>query len=237
MSRAVTVLGGITAAAALTYAAYVAVTWCRYGSRGHDCPSEPLLDRFFPRYEVRECHERGVAAPADLTLAAAKEISLQRSPAIRAILALRAIPSRLKGTPQRRDDRGILQQTLSIGWGVLAEEPGREIVMGAVTQPWKADVVFRALPPEEFAAFSESGYVKIAWTLEVEPVGSSRCVFRTETRAAATDPDSRAKFRRYWAFVSPGILLIRYEMLRLLGNEASHLGAHRDRVAVHAQRD
>lgn len=237
MRRAITLLGGIGAVAASTYAAYVAVTWHRYGSRGRDCPSDPLLDRFFPHYEVRECHARRVAAPADLTLAAAKEITLQQSPALRAIFALRSIPSRLKGTPQRRDDRGILEQTLSIGWGVLAERPGQEIVMGAVTQPWKADVVFRALPPEEFAAFSEPGYVKIAWTLSVEPVGSSSCVFRTETRAIATDPASRAKFRRYWAFLSPGILLIRYEMLRLLGNEAGHLRAPRDMVKLEPQRD
>ena len=43
----------------------------------------------------------------------------------------------------------------AIGWGVLAEVPGREIVMGAVTQPWLADVVFRPIPPEEFASFHE----------------------------------------------------------------------------------
>lgn len=221
MKRAGILLALPCAVAAVSYAAWITVTWYRYGQRSsHDCPSDPLLDRFFPHYEVRECHERHVSAPADQTFAAAKEISFQRSPAIRAIFALRSIPSRVKGTPQQSDDRGILEQTLSLGWGVLAEEPGRKIVMGAVTQPWKADVVFRALPPEAFAAFSEPGYVKIAWTLVVEPTGSSDSVFRTETRAIATDADSRARFRRYWAFLSPGILLIRYEMLRLLGNEA-----------------
>lgn len=237
MSRAARLFGGVTAAAVFTYGAYVASTWYRYGRRGREGPSEPLLDRFFPRYEVRECHARPVAASAELTLAAAKEISLQQSPVIRAILAVRSIPSRLKGTPQRRDDRGLLEQTQSIGWGVLAERPGREIVMGAVTQPWKADVVFRSLPPEEFAAFAEPGCVKIAWTLAVEPTGPSSCMFRTETRAIATDPDSRAKFRRYWAFLSPGILLIRYEMLRLLGHEAVNPRAPRDRVGLAPQRD
>jgi hypothetical protein len=94
------------------------------------------------------------------------------------------------------------------------------LVMGAVTQPWRADVAFRALPPEEFAAFSEPGYVKIAWTLRADPIGPSTSVFRTETRAIATDSDSRVRFRRYWAFLSPGILLIRYELLRLLETEA-----------------
>jgi hypothetical protein len=39
-------------------------------------------------------------------------------------------------------------------------------------------------------------------------------VFRTETRAVATDPEARARFRRYWAFLSPGIKLIRLLALR-----------------------
>jgi hypothetical protein len=103
---------------------------------------------------------------------------------------------------------------------VLAEEPGREIVMGAVTQPWLADVVFRALPPEEFAAFHDPNYVKIVWTLRADSVGPTESVFRTETRAVATDPVARAKFRRYWSFLSPGIILIRWALLAPLKADA-----------------
>lgn len=32
--------------------------------------------------------------------------------------------------------RGLLALTKSIGWSVVAEVPGREVVIGAVTQPW-----------------------------------------------------------------------------------------------------
>ena len=70
--------------------------------------------------------------------------------------------------------------TKSIGWGVLAEVTGREIVMGAVTQPWRANVVFRPLPPGEFSAFKEPDYVKVVWTLRADPAGTSRSIFRTE---------------------------------------------------------
>ena len=80
------------------------------------------------------------------------------------------------------------RQTRSIGWGVLAEVPGREIVMGAVTQPWLADVVFRTLPPDTFAAFAEPDYVKIVWTLRSYPIGDTESVFRTETRVSTTSP-------------------------------------------------
>ncbi len=72
-----------------------------------------------------------------------------------------------------------------MGWGVLAVVPDREIVIGAYTQPWHQHVTFRPLPPEEFAAFSEPGYVKIVWTLAAEPAGPGESVFITRTRAAA----------------------------------------------------
>jgi len=35
-----------------------------------------------------------------------------------------------------------------------------------------------------------------------------------------TDPAARAKFRRYWSFLSPGIIVIRWVSLRPLKAEA-----------------
>ena len=45
-------------------------------------------------------------------------------------------------------------------------------------------------------------------------------MFRTETRAVATDDFARLKFRRYWALVSPGVALIRQASLGPLKAEA-----------------
>ena len=92
--------------------------------------------------------------------------------------------------------------------------------MGAVTQPWAANVVFRALEPEEFASFHDPGYVKIAWTLRADPVTATTSIFRTETRVLACGPVPRSKFRKYWAFLSPGIILIRLAMLGPLKRDA-----------------
>jgi hypothetical protein len=75
----------------------------------------------------------------------------------------------LRGQPARIElPRGLLAKTKTLGWGVLAETPGREIVMGAVTQPWVANATFRAFAPEQFASFHDPGYVKIAWTLRAD---------------------------------------------------------------------
>ena len=122
---------------------------------------------------------------------------------------------------KRRQPQSLLSEVLALGWRILAEEPGRELVLGAVTQPWKASVQFIGLPPEEFAQFQQPGYAKIAWTMAVEATGPDSSIFRTETRVATTDSDSRRRFRRYWSMVSPGVVLIRHEMLRAVRTEAA----------------
>jgi hypothetical protein len=200
--------------AGATYATYATSTWLRYGrpqkARGDD--DDQLLDRFMPTYDVCERHRLSVAAPSDATLAAAKEVELDDSRIIRAIFKARALMLRGAPDPAVRPS-GLFEQMKAIGWGVLAEVPDRELVMGAVTKPWEANPVFRPLPPEQFAAFAEPDHVKIAWTLRADPTADGGSVFRTETRAVATDPAGRKKFRTYWSLLSPGIILIRSAML------------------------
>lgn len=216
------VLSWTAAAAAVAaggYAAWVAAAWYRYGRvpyAGRTDDQDDLLDWCMPHYEVRTRHRMRVAAPASATLAAARQIDLLHSPVALALIRARELI--LGARPDRRPrPRGLLAEAQSLGWGVLAERPDREIVMGAVTQPWKANVVFRTLPAEAFRAFDEPGWVKIAWTLRAEPTGPSSSVFSTETRVVTTDAGARARFRRYWALFSPGMLLIRWAALRALG--------------------
>jgi hypothetical protein len=181
--------------------------------------SDALLDRFMPSYDVAERHETVVHAPAPATWAAAQALDLHRSLLIRAIFAGRELI--LRSAPRAKaEPRPFLTEIRQLGWVVLAEDPGRELVMGAVTQPWEANVKFRGLPAGAFAGFKEPGYAKIAWTLAVEPRDSESCVFSTETRVATTDPASRVRFRRYWSIFSPGILLIRRQTLRLVKRAA-----------------
>ena len=202
------------------YATVVGTIWSRYGQVPPAASDEqdPLLDRFMPEYEVAERHHVLVAAPAATTLAAAADADLQQSTLVRAIFRARELV--LGAQPGADTPKGLLAQTTALGWRVMAETPGREIVVGAITQPWLPNVVFRGLAPEEFRTFQEPGYVKIAWTLRADPVGESDSIFRTETRVVTTDPTARRKFRWYWARFSPGIVLIRRLMLGPLKADA-----------------
>jgi hypothetical protein len=221
MRDALTWTAGAFGVAAGAYAVYVGTTWLRYGqpSPASADDIDALLDRFMPVYEVAERHHIHVAAPAEITFAAACEQDLMALPVARAIFKAREVV--LGSEPDTTTPpHGLVAMTKSIGWGVLAEVPGREVVMGAVTQPWEANVVFHPLLPNEFVLFNESDHVKIVWTLRADAIGANASIFRTETRAAATDPTARAKFRRYWSFLSPGIILIRWASLGPLKREA-----------------
>ena len=209
------------------YATYVGVTWLRYGYPSPPTKDEedPTLDQFMPIYDIVERHHIRVAAPAEITLAAAREMDLQRSPIARAIFTARETILGSKPETETRPE-GLLAFAKSIGWGVLVDAPGRQIIMGAVTKPWEANVVFHALSPPEFVAFNDPGYVKIAWTLRADPSSATESIFRTETRAIATDAYSRRKFRQYWAFASPGIAMIRWLLLQPLRDEAEKRMSH-----------
>ena len=206
-------------------AGYSVQAWVRYGKvqPGRN-PPDVLLDQFMPHPEVDEYHSVEVSAPADLALETAKATDIQSALPIKAIFFLRAIPALLRGEEFRPEGpRGLFEETLAQGFGVLAEEPGIAVVIGTYCQPWHQEVEFRPLPPEQFAAFDEPGFVKIAVSLAAEPLGPGRSRFVTRTRVATTDAEARRKFRLYWSPMSAGILLIRWFFLPLVRKQAERM--------------
>jgi hypothetical protein len=212
-------VGGAVAAAG--YAALVVLNRATYGDakRSAQAAKDSVLDQFIPEPDVAEHHEIEINAPVDVVMATARSLELTQSPMIRAIFRARELA--LGGEPDRRPHpTALYDQMRSIGWVVLSERAGREIVFGAVTQPWVASPIFRSIPPEQYRDFSEPGYVKIVWTLRADPLGDKRSLFHTETRVCTTDAEARAHFRKYWSFVAPGVKLIRVAMLQPLKRAA-----------------
>ena len=170
------------------------------------------LDRFMPRPDVRERFETTIRAPAGVVMDVAAQFDMQSLPAVRLIFRMREWLTRAARSAPRRP-QGILEETRSLGWGVLAEERGRFIVCGATCQPWLPDVAFTAVDPDEFATFAQPDRVKIAWTLEAVEIGPGTTRFAQETRAVATDAQARTRFRRYWRWARFGIVAIRLLLL------------------------
>jgi hypothetical protein len=155
-------LAGGTGLAAAAYAVYVGVTWSRYGRPPRPTPDEydAPLDRFMPVYDVVERHHIHIGAPADVTLAVAREMDLFDVPIVQAVFKGRELI--LRAAPDRRPrSRALLEDLTSLGWVILAETHGEEIVVGAAAKPWEPNVTFHSVPAEAFAAFDEPGFVKI----------------------------------------------------------------------------
>jgi hypothetical protein len=177
------------------------------------------LDRFIPTPDIRERFETTIRAPAAVVMQVAANFDMQSVPAVRAIFWLRE--ALLGGTRHPpRAPQGLLEETRSLGWGVLDEQPGRSVVCGARCQPWLAEVRFSAIDPREFASYSEPDQVKIAWTLEAQEIAENVTRFAQETRAVATDGQAREKFLRYWRWARFGIIAIRLLMLPALRRTA-----------------
>ena len=169
---------------------------------------ERAIERFIPAWDIRTYHETIIQAPASTVFAVAEHFDLQSIPLVKAIFWLRGKILGSTSTSARRPV-GLVEETKSLGWGELSKRTGRELVMGAVTQPWVADVKFATVQPDEFLGFAEPDQVKIVWTLEAVPIEPTLTLFRSETRVRATDAAARARFLKYWRFARFGIELIR----------------------------
>jgi hypothetical protein len=227
-------MGYAAAMAAGVYAVRVGASWLRYG---HVTPApwrerDALLDCFMPWADVAERHRIYIEAPAKTALAAACEVDFDSSALVNGIFKARALI--LGAAPAATGQpRGLVNTVTALGWRILIERPGRELVFGAVTRPWEANVVFHPIAPEEFGGFDDPGFVKIAWTLRADPIDARQSILRTETRAVATDAVARRKFRRYWSLFSPGIVLIRHALLVQVRREAER----RARASTRPPRD
>jgi hypothetical protein len=181
------------------------------------------LDRLLPAPRLREISHVDLAAPPAQVWERIRHGDLARTPSIRALFALRALPSRLLGrAPEsaelRLDD--LVSTPERPGFQVLADEPPREVAVGAIGKVWRGEIPFlHAEDAAAYAAFAEPGYVKVAWALTVEWLGQEDSRLTVEVRVAATDDASWEKFQRYFRFVGPGSRFIRHAALASLARE------------------
>ncbi|MFB7476059.1 hypothetical protein [Kitasatospora sp. NPDC056184] len=182
---------------------------------------DKTLDQFLPAYGHRTVHGVTLAAPPQEVWAALNAVTLADLPLPRMLLALRTLPSRLRGKGPDLLDRSVpLADLFRRGdrWVTLVEEPGRALVLGRVARFW-SPVPREPAPLRDgagFLAFSEPGYAKAVISHEVFAHGTgSRLV--TETRIQGTDARARRRFAAYWLLIRPGVGIIRRSALAAAG--------------------
>lgn len=94
-----------------------------------------LLDGLLPGYEFGAVHRVGVSAPPELVLEAVKRVTLGGMPLVRPLFAMRSLPTRLAGKRGLPADRTVsLYEQMRRIFVLLAEHPGREVVLGGIGQ-------------------------------------------------------------------------------------------------------
>jgi hypothetical protein len=189
-------------------------------------PAEPLLiDQFMPTYDLAVVHSRVFRAPPEQCFETMVDFDLFQLRAFRVLIGARGLPQRLADALRRRADqtraptrpRFRLRDMPAMGWMLLGERPGAELVFGQVGKPWKPRGGAPAEPVTRtaFATFDGPGFAKLVESTRVDPYGERASIVTTETRVSFTDPDSRRRFRRYWLVAGPFSQLLRRTALHV----------------------
>ena len=194
------------------------------------------LDTLVPEPRLLEIDPIDLAAPAARVWELVRHGDLMaRSPLVRALFAVRAIPGRLAGKPPepltlRIDD---LAAQPGPGFRILVDDAPREVAVGAIGKVWQPDIPFEDITTADaFARFAEPGYAKVAWALRVTPRGEHASRLEVEVRVATTDDASWPRFRRYFRLIGPGSRFIRHTLLASLARELGTLDAADDALSL-----
>ena len=154
-----------------------------------------MIETWLPAWDVRERHERRVAADPDTAVAAALGIPVAPDPLVRALFRLRGLSG----------GGSVFGSMRALGFEEL-HRGGDCVVLGASGRPWS--------PRGRIGRFASAGPGEVRLALEISATavdGGSLLV--TETRVAAVDRAARRAFRRYWLAVGPFSAFVRRRWL------------------------
>ena len=171
--------------------------------------AQPLIiDTVMPEFDAGIAEHVIVHTSPAVAFRAARDLDFLsvRTPLLDAAMWARGLPARLTHQAAEAPPRLVLAQGDSLpGWLILGEAPGRELAFGAVGKFWRPNIEWRDVAIDEFAAFREPGWGKIAADFSVLPYGEAGTLLTYECRTVTTDPESRRKFMRYWWLMRPFI--------------------------------
>jgi hypothetical protein len=170
-----------------------------------DTVTAMLLDDVMPVHDAREAAHAVVDADRTTTFAAARDLDFLRvrTPLLVAAMWVRGLPARLAGRDDDVPPTLVLSEETMPGWMILGERPGVEIAFGAIGVFWRPQIEWHTVRREDFAAFAEPGYGKIAANLSVRDYGEHATLLSYECRTVTTDAAARQAFLRYWRLVRP----------------------------------
>lgn len=197
-----------------------------------------LIDRYLPSFQATQIEHLVVDADIGTTWAALVDLDLLdvHSPPLDAAFFVRGLPARvmtrLGRTPAGGDTGPTALRLWGIdehdveGWLPLGERPGREVAFGAIGRFWKPNIEWydvTTMTAEQFAAFDEPGWGKIAANFSLRQYGAERTLVSYEARTATSDRDSAQKFARYWSLIRPFVGYVERAALATVRRDAEQV--------------
>ncbi|MER5484271.1 hypothetical protein ABT024_13770 [Streptomyces sp. NPDC002812] len=192
--------------------------------RGHKTdPKMASCDSWLPQYQWRTHHGRSMPAGPGVVARAVREVRPAEMYALRPLVFVRSIPARLTSPGEERylDRDAPVVDGLYEGVGAfqLQDDPGGDLVVGFVGQPWSLRQKWLTLTPDEYLEFDEPGHIKGLMAFSVASQGAGTHL-HTETRVHGTDQASVRRFRPYWLLIEPFSSLIRHDWLAAAARRA-----------------
>ena len=150
-----------------------------------------------PVYHHSERHTIHVSATPERALAAAREARLEDVPFVGLLFRLRGLRAAPRGP--------VWGALLAQGFQTLGED-----TLVLVGKPWSPRGGLRKV--DDFVAFAEPGYAKMAMDLRALPDWDGARL-ETETRIYLTDAFARRRFGAYWLVIRPFSGLVRRSWL------------------------
>jgi hypothetical protein len=184
-----------------------------------------LIEEAAPTPDAVEFHEIEVHASPDVVYRTLWSANLGASLVIKSLLALRSLPAAIIGRRRFFATSALtLQSVIDAGFGLVAEEPGREVLLGVTGMFWRPTGNVEPFDRVSFSRPIPPGMARALWNFRVVSAGGRKTILSTETRVTCGDMASRRKFRLYWFVVQPFSGLIRIIMLKAI-RDAAHVPA------------
>lgn len=191
----------------------------------------PRLDRWLPDAPFRDVIVVRCAAPPDVVMRAAHEVTLRDMPLAALLGRLRYLPSSRAARERGRahdPDRSFLDQVARGPGSIVLHETANELVTGSVGRLHRIrdQEPVPLVSAEHFAAFRRPGYEKLAMSLRVARDGD-RTLLSLEHRTQPTDADAHRRFARYWRVIRPGGAFVTRQLLEAIARRAERIATPR----------
>lgn len=195
--------------------------------------SNAQLDRLMPAYSFNEFHDVKVKASIEETKEVFRVTGVNDIPMVHWLLKIRGIADEETDLSDSASNNQAGTNTFSTpDFNFFVVAPHEYISVMILKPNMISGGKGTAAPPEistleQFVAFNEPGYVKVAIHFGMVSTGPHETLLSTETRVDGTTKTDSHRFAPYWRVIYPGSAIIRRVWLDTIQKKAERVNSSR----------